>query len=695
MRALPEPGSRVAFYSRYSTSLQSYKSIEGQERLSAAYAEKQGWVEAGRYRDAERSGTTTMGRQGLFQMLAAADQGEFDVLLVEDIDRASRDAADMHRIAKELEELDIVLCTVVGGVVTDIELAFKSVQHQQFIKQNAEKSKRGQELAVSQGRMSGSVAYGYRKVVAADEHGKTINGLREKDPKRASIVERIHRDFDAGKSTFEICKALNAEKEPGPKGGLWRVGALLGNRHGGIGILRNPAYVGEYHYRKTQRKRRKNKMKMRFTAESERIIVQHPDLRIIPQDLWDRNQARLADNYDKPFHAKRKGEFVFTGRVFCGKCGCTSIASSGKYVCTGRSQKGVCDNTRRAPRVAVEQSVFDRLQTHLLSAGLLKPCIDAYREEAERARFEYEARRQDDQSRLEDVEQRIANLVAQLGGMRDTGYASQMLTAELDRLGAEKAVLEKQLKARHGAAVPVEDAEVIAGRITATLQNLQAALQSDDREAARARELLRGLVSRVVLTPTPGTPTDGRGAGDVTVTVEGPLAALIDLAAIDINRVTKDAPRPVYGLDNATAGWSFSYVLPWRDPRLATVYGDLPVLSGLLDQADVPVTMEAFAKALDAAVPVGAEEGAARTGAQRARNAVAYLQAKGFTRCVNLKTEHTGYVWNDEGLTDEKWKARIATPPMTKVLPPLRVSPPEAVVVVVGPLGPADGDQSG
>lgn len=695
MRALPGPGSRVAFYSRYSTSLQSYKSIEGQERLCAAYAEKQGWVETGRYSDAERSGTTTMGRQGLFQMLAAADRGEFQVLLMEDTDRASRDAADMHRIAKELEELDIVLCTVVGGVVTDIELAFKSVQHQQFIKQNAEKSKRGQELAVSQGRMSGSVAYGYRKVVAADAQGNPINGLREKDPDRAAIVERIHQDFDAGKTTFEICKALNAEGEPAPKGGLWRVGTLLGNRHGGIGILRNPAYVGEYHYRKTQRKRRKNKMKMRFTAESERIIVQHPELRIIPQELWDRNQARLAENYDKPFHAKRKGEFVFTGRVFCGKCGCTSIASDGKYVCTGRSQKGVCDNTRRAPRIAVEQSVFDRLQKHLLSAGLLKPCIDAYREEADRARVEHEARRQSDRSRLEDVDQRIANLVAQLGGMRDTGYASQMLAVELDRLGAEKAVLEKQSKVRHVAAVPVEDADVIADRITATLQNLQAALQGDDREAARARELLRGLVSRVVLTPTSGTPTDGRGAGDVTVTVEGRLAALIDLAAIDIKRVTKDAPRPMYGLDNATAGWRFSYVLPWRDPRLATVYGDLPLLTGLLDHADVPVTMAAFATALDTPVPVGGEEGAAQSGAQRARNAVAYLQAKGFTRCVNLKTEHTGYVWNDQGLTDEEWKARVTTPPMTKVLPPLRISPPEAVVVVVGQLGPADGDLSG
>lgn len=143
MREMPPPGSRVVFYSRYSSALQSYKSIEGQERICAEYAQRQGWVVVGRYSDAERSGATTMGRSGFFEMMAAAERGEFDVFLVEDTDRASRDAADMHRIAKDLDELDIVLCTVVGGVVTDMELAFKSVQHQQFIKQNAEKSKRG------------------------------------------------------------------------------------------------------------------------------------------------------------------------------------------------------------------------------------------------------------------------------------------------------------------------------------------------------------------------------------------------------------------------------------------------------------------------------------------------------------------------------------------------------------------------
>ena len=228
-----------------------------------------------------------MGRSGLFEMLAAAERGEFDVLLVEDIDRTSRDAADMHQIAKELDELDIVLCTVVNGVVSDIELAFKAVQNQQFIKQNIQKSKRGQELAISQGRMSGSIAYGYRKVLKVDTRGEAINGLREIDPEQSAIVQRIHAEFDAGRTTFEICKTLNAEGVPSPKGKQWRPGGLLGNRNGGLGILRNPIYVGEYHFRKTKRRRRKGQIKTAFTAEAERIITQHPELQIIDKSVWD------------------------------------------------------------------------------------------------------------------------------------------------------------------------------------------------------------------------------------------------------------------------------------------------------------------------------------------------------------------------------------------------------------------------
>jgi DNA invertase Pin-like site-specific DNA recombinase len=650
----------------------------------AARSGKQAWVESGRYSDAERSGTTTMGREGLFRMLAACERGEVDVVLVEDIDRASRNAADMHRIASDLEEMGVALCTVEGGQVTDIELAFKAVQNQQFIKQNAAKTKRGQENLVASGRMSGSVAYGLRKILKFDAKGESINGLREKDPDTASVVERIHRDFDAGLSTFAICKALNAEGIPSPKGKLWTPGALLGNRNGGIGILRNPVYIGVFEFRKTQRRRRKGQIKMRFTAKAERIVTHHPDLAIIDKDLWDRNQARLADNFDRPFRSKKKNRFAFTGKMFCGSCGEPCIVSDGKFVCTGRSQKGVCTNSRRAPRVAVEQTILARIKDHLLSEELLGPCLEAYRDEAGRALAEHAARTQGDTSRLAEIDKRIANLMTQLGAATEASFASQMMLAEVDKLGQEKARLEHQISQAPRPLGPTMDTDAVVDRIRATLDDLQAALERDDREAVRATELVRGLVDRVVLTPTSGSAADGRGAGDMTVTVEGPLAALIDLGGLSVDRVTKHGHRPTFILDNATSVWRFTYLLKWRDPRLSVVYADLPVASKLLDHADVPITMDAFTQALTGA---GADltDPDGRSPAQRARNVVTYLQDHGFTRCINLRSAATGYVWNDMGRSDEEWKARVANPPMTQTLPAIRVGFVEATVVVIGP----------
>jgi len=58
------------------------------------------------------------------------------------------------------------------------------------------------------------VPYGYHKVAAFDALGEPINGLREIYLDRAAIVRRCHQDFDAGKTTFEICATLNAEGIP-------------------------------------------------------------------------------------------------------------------------------------------------------------------------------------------------------------------------------------------------------------------------------------------------------------------------------------------------------------------------------------------------------------------------------------------------------------------------------------------------
>lgn len=81
----------------------------------------------------------------------------------------------------------------------------------------------------------GGVAYGYKlsgpdgtseddNAAAGPRHRNSDGGkdqMRSVDPVQKVVVERIYRDFIAGMSTNQICKALNQERVPAPGGALW------------------------------------------------------------------------------------------------------------------------------------------------------------------------------------------------------------------------------------------------------------------------------------------------------------------------------------------------------------------------------------------------------------------------------------------------------------------------------------------
>lgn len=115
MSALPPPGTLYVHYSRCSTDHQTFRSIEDQQTLCRAYAERHGWVEVRAYYDAARSGATMVGRVGLLDMLAAADRGEFGLILVEDLDRLSGSPSHAHRLLDDLKTLGVVVHAVDVG----------------------------------------------------------------------------------------------------------------------------------------------------------------------------------------------------------------------------------------------------------------------------------------------------------------------------------------------------------------------------------------------------------------------------------------------------------------------------------------------------------------------------------------------------------------------------------------------------
>src|SRR6056297_3630352 len=93
--------TRTAIYARFSTAMQSERSIEDQARLCIERAAREGWTITETYSDMAISGAS-MHRPGLQSLVTAAEKGQIDVALAEALDRISRDQADIATLFKRL-----------------------------------------------------------------------------------------------------------------------------------------------------------------------------------------------------------------------------------------------------------------------------------------------------------------------------------------------------------------------------------------------------------------------------------------------------------------------------------------------------------------------------------------------------------------------------------------------------------------
>ncbi|HEX6860994.1 MAG TPA: recombinase family protein [Caulobacteraceae bacterium] len=654
MRELPPPGTLVAPYARYSTTNQKFKSIEDQLALCRDYAKKHDWIIVAEYFDAARTGSMMVGREGFLNMMLAAERGEFEVVLTEDFDRISRTASHAHSVYEDLEELGIKICTVVQGVVSDVDLSFEATKNAHYRKQNSFKTRRGQEGTVRSGRIVGSRAYGYRKVV--DAEGR--RGLRAIVPEQAAVIERIFEDYVAGVGTFDICRKLNAEGVPSPGGAAWKPGTLTGSKDRGSGILRNRLYVGVNEWARTTRRRRKKtgRMVTKSTPLTDRIVVPVPDMRIISDELFEAAQARLEATSAENFNELRRPQYLFTGKLVCAECGSSFTLVCKRLACSGRFQKGICSVRRRVKREDLEEAVLAGLKEALLLPELIEPCLEQYKAERERALEEFHRRTETAATRLKHVEKEIANVLASIREGRARGFAAEVLMEDVNRLEAERRRLQKACSAG-GARNPTPlNSEDILHRIGALIEDLRGALDSDDREAVRARELVRGLVDRIVIKTVPVEKEDGRGAGPVSITVEGRLTRLFDLPELQSGRIIQPDSRTGVRLDDSILRFSFEAQIGYKDPYLKRVYPDADVLAGMLHAAEAPVTKKMLREKLAELSPP-TDDDQARELELRARRAIAYLRRTGKARLVR-DCRRSGLVWNSVPLTDEQWVER-------------------------------------
>ncbi len=505
---------RTAIYARFSSDLQDNRSIADQIALARKYAETRGLSVAGIYEDAAISGSSVLNRPGLMRLMADAEAKRFDVLVTESIDRLSHSQADIAALYERLTFLGIRVETLADGAVSEIHVGLKGTMAALFLKDLAQKTRRGQVGRVKAGRIPGGKSYGYDVVHKGEERG-----LRAINDAEADVVRRIFREYAEGKGTLSIVADLNAEGIAGPRG-RWSASALLGSPKRRNGLLNNELYKGTIVYNRQRflKDPATGKRIARDNPESEWYRQEVPELRIVDEDVWAKVQAKRSERGGGPhLDHRRRPKWLLSGLLKCGCCGGSySIVNKDFLRCSTLTNSRGCDNMRLVKTGHVEERIMVALNNHLLDPDVVAAAVEAYRKERHKLDDERRRRRNDLTRDLGAVERKLKHVMDMvMDGHPDRktlGRKLQELEAEQERLVAELAVAPSA----DSVAVHPQAAE----RYRQKVAEIHQALRQGDNAAHTAIQILRELIDHIVVIPTPKP-------DPVRLQVVGNLAALL------------------------------------------------------------------------------------------------------------------------------------------------------------------------
>jgi DNA invertase Pin-like site-specific DNA recombinase len=298
---------RCAIYARYSSDLQSPTSIEDQQRLCRAYAERQGWTVVSVFEDAALSGFGIEHRPGYQRLLATAlsSPAAFEVILVEDLSRLTRDMAELLRVTARLRLKGVELVGVSDGIASNrqgakMHLAVKALVNELYLDDLRDKTHRGLSGSVARGLSAGGRLYGYHTVPVPREakpNDRSAPARFEVDEGEAAIVREIFRAYAHGRSMKAIAQDLNQRRIPFPAKDTKRGPTRLGWAVSTIRvILRNEKYAGVWVWNKTRFLKDPDSGRRRPVRRppDEWIRQERPELRIVDSVLWSAVQRRLA-----------------------------------------------------------------------------------------------------------------------------------------------------------------------------------------------------------------------------------------------------------------------------------------------------------------------------------------------------------------------------------------------------------------
>lgn len=509
--------TRAAIYARFSSKeLQSERSIDDQLALCRTKAAREGWQVVAEFHDHGKSAASMIGRDAVAEMMAQAKAGAFDILIVESLDRLSRDQEDTAHIFKRLTFAGIQLVAVHEGRADSIQVGIRGIVSALFLSDLAHKVRRGAAGNVRAGKHAGGMAYGYRPVP-----GKP--GEWAKEPAEAAIVLRLFEECAEGHANLAVVKRLNAEGIAPPRGRYWRANALIGSRTRGNGILRNAIYGGELVWNKVRMVKHPDtgKRLSRVNPESEWLRAAAPHLAIVPRELFDRVQIAIgARSFSAPVR-RRMPKSLLSGLLRCEACG-GGMSSKGKdrggnrVICTAFHNGGACTNHRTFYLHHIERLVLSGLREHLADPRAIEHFLKTYTAERKRLAAGADKARAVLESRLGEVTRKLERAVDE---MLESHEPSHLFRPRLRELETQQIALRTELEAAKAPANVVALHPAAVQHYLAVVENLAEAIKARAPEGDMALAV-RELVESVTVKRT------DKGA-PLQLRVNGKLAALL------------------------------------------------------------------------------------------------------------------------------------------------------------------------
>jgi site-specific DNA recombinase len=511
----------AAIYARFSTELQSEKSTEDQIALCRAYAVRHQLDVVATFEDKARSGASVFGRDGLMQLMDAARQHRFTVVIVEALDRLSRDMEDLAGIHKRLSFQRIEIQAVHDGTADSILIGIRGLVGQMQREDGAKKVRRGMAGVIREGRHAGGRAYGYRALPGKLGELKIVED-------EAAIVRRIFAAYAAGRTPRDIAHDLNRESVRPPRGRRWNASTINGNAQRGAGLIFNELYAGRIVWNKVRMVKDPDtgKRLSRPNAREDWQRIEAPHLRIIEIPVWEQVQALKAEKSRLASHVKRRAPHLLSGLLRCGCCGSgVSVHDRDKtgktrIRCSAVRESGSCPNRRIIYLRDIEKLVLSGMTEELKDPRLIEAYVRKYNSERERlagnaaaVRTQLEAKR----DRIEGERQRNIDLVIKyVISEDDAKQRIAQLKEERMRVDAELAALEET-------PVPIALHPATLERYIKTVNSLAETMAghagADDDRGSLIDEF-RALVHSVIVHPR--SPWQG-----FEIEVKGKLAALV------------------------------------------------------------------------------------------------------------------------------------------------------------------------